>query len=51
MRAEEEYMKWCDGYSPSTEERKAYITGFNRAVELMENFLKEKQNETSKRIS
>jgi hypothetical protein len=51
MKALEEYMKWCDGYSPSTEQRKAYITGFNRAVELIELFLKEKQNETNKCIS
>ena len=50
MKALEEYMKWCGGYSPSTEERKAYITGFNRAVALMELFLKEKQDE-AKRIS
>ena len=45
MKAIEEYMKWCGGYSPSQAEREAYVTGFNRAVELMEKFLKEKENE------
>lgn len=45
MRALEEYIKWCDGYSPTPEKRKAYTTGFNRAIELMEIFLKEKQDE------
>ena len=45
MKALEEYLKWCDGYSESPEKRKAYTTGFNRAIELMEKLLKEKQNE------
>ena len=40
MRAEQEYMKWCGGYSMSAEERKAYVAGFKRAVELAEEILK-----------
>jgi hypothetical protein len=51
MRAEQEYIEWCAGYLPSVSEEKAYITGFNRAIELMELFLKEKENETSDSIS
>lgn len=51
MKALEEYMKWCDGYSPSQEVRESYVTGFNRAVELMEQFLKDKQNEAINSIS
>jgi hypothetical protein len=46
MKALEEYMKWCGGYSPSTEERESYVRGFNRAVELMEEFLREKEDES-----
>lgn len=50
MRAKEEYEKWCALERPhenrfSHEQQKAYITGFNRAVQLMETFLKEKQDE------
>ena len=51
MRAKNEYDKWCalerlheSRFSPEQEE--AYITGFNRAVQLMEQFLKEKENES-----
>ena len=59
MRAKTEYEKWCalenmDGVSRpyyGVTQEKAYITGFNRAIALIENFLKEKQNETSKCIS
>jgi hypothetical protein len=54
MKAKEEYIKWCyegcGGYHPSAEGEKAYITGFYRAIELMEQFLREKQDE-SKRVS
>lgn len=46
MRAEQEYYAWCVIGSKSDKEKIAYITGFNRAVELMELHLKEKQNET-----
>jgi hypothetical protein len=53
MRAKEEYEKWCyegcGGYLPSEEGRKSYTTGFNRAIELMEDLmresLKDKENE------
>ena len=51
MRAKIEYDKWCalerlheSRFSP--EQEKAYITGFNRAIALMEKFLKEKEDET-----
>jgi hypothetical protein len=53
MRAKEEYDKWCAlenvgqisrPYYGNTQE-KAYTTGFNQAVQLMEKLLKEKQNE------
>ena len=51
MRARQEYKKWCalerqwedSRFSP--EQERAYITGFSRAIELMELYLKEKQNE------
>ena len=51
MRAKTEYEKWCALERPHEnrfghEQEKAYITGFNRAIMLMEQFLKEKQNET-----
>jgi hypothetical protein len=51
MRAEQEYIEWCAGYLPNASEEKAYITGFNRAIELMELFLKEKNDETNDSIS
>jgi hypothetical protein len=45
MRAKEEYEKWCyegcGGYLPSEEGRKSYTTGFNRAIELMEELMRE----------
>ena len=45
MRAKEEYEKWCyegsGGYLPSEEGCKSYTTGFNRAIELMENLMRE----------
>ena len=52
MRAKREYEMWCalerqyekSRFSP--EQERAYITGFNRAIALMEQFLKEKENET-----
>jgi len=51
MRAKIEYDKWCALERPhenrfGSEQQKAYTTGFNRAVELMELFLKEQQNES-----
>ena len=46
MKALEEFNKWRATVLPSsTSEERAYTTGFNRAVELMEQFLKEKQIE------
>jgi hypothetical protein len=51
MRAQEEYIEWCGGYLPSASEEKAYTTGFNRAVELMELYLKERINENDADIS
>jgi len=55
MRAKDEYEKWCyegcGGYLPSEEGRKSYTTGFNRAIELMETFLKEKEYETISEIT
>jgi hypothetical protein len=53
MRAEQEFNSWIEGEKFVSSEgglEEAYITGFNRAIELMEQFLKEKQDET-KRIS
>ena len=57
MRATEEYRKWCalerqweeSRFSPQQE--KAYVTGFNRAIALMETLLKERQHETITSIS
>ena len=56
MRAMEEYSKWCalerqweeSRFSPQQE--KAYVTGFNRAIALMETLLKERQHETGIRF-
>ena len=51
MRAKEEYEKWCALERMWEESRfglvqeKAYITGFNKAIELMEKFLKDRKNE------
>ena len=45
MRSKEEYEKWCyegcGGYLHSAEGRKSYTTGFNRAIELMEELMRE----------
>jgi hypothetical protein len=57
MRAKAEYQKWCALERAWEESRfgvmeeKAYTTGFNRAIQLMEKFLKEKQNETISEIT
>ena len=54
MRAKIEYDKWCALERQWEDSRfglvqeKAYITGFNRAIALMEQFLKEKENESKK---
>lgn len=49
MKAKEEFIKWRATVLPSIiSEERAYITGFNRAVELMELFLKEKQDEAER---
>jgi hypothetical protein len=51
MRAKAEYEKWCALERAWEESRfgvmqeKAYTTGFNRAIQLMEAFLKEKEYE------
>ena len=51
MRAKIEYGKWCALERAWEESRfgvmqeKAYVTGFNRAIQLMEKFLKEKEYE------
>ena len=51
MRAKTEYDKWCALERAWEESRfgvmqeKAYTTGFNRAIQLMEQFLKDKQSE------
>jgi len=51
MRAKTEYEKWCALERAWEESRfgvmqeKAYINGFNRAIQLMETFLKEKEYE------
>lgn len=51
MRAKEEYQKWhsADDEEESAFSRtreQAYITGFNRAVELMSKLIKENLNES-----
>ena len=48
MRAKKEFEDWIASEKFVTSEgglEEAYITGFNRAVELMEQFLKDKQSE------
>jgi hypothetical protein len=51
MRAKAEYDKWCALERAWEESRfgvmqeKAYTTGFNRAIQLMETLLKEKEYE------
>jgi predicted HTH domain antitoxin len=54
MRAKEEYKIWLYKekiISADTMVELAYTTGFSRAIELMELFLKEKQNENNANIS
>ena len=57
MRAKIEYEKWCALERAWEESRfgvmqeKAYTTGFNRAIQLMEIFLKEKQHENITKIT
>ena len=49
MRAEKEFKNWIESEKFITAEGGlgvAYITGFNRAIALMEQFLKEKHHET-----
>ena len=48
MRANEEFQIWLYKEKIITAEgglEEAYTTGFNRAIELMEEFLKEKKDE------
>jgi hypothetical protein len=48
MRAKKEFEEWIEGEKFVTSEgglEEAYITGFNRAIVLMEEFLKDKQSE------
>lgn len=48
MRAKKEFEDWIASEKFVTSEgglEEAYITGFNRAIELMEKFLKDKQDE------
>jgi len=49
MRARKEFNDWIEGEKFVTSEgglEEAYTTGFNRAVELMELFLKENHDES-----
>jgi len=48
MRASKEFEDWIEGEKFVSSEgglEEAYTTGFNRAIALMEEFLKEKENE------
>jgi hypothetical protein len=48
MRAKKEFEDWIASEKFVTSDgglEEAYITGFNRAIALMEEFLKEKQSE------
>lgn len=48
MRALQEFSNWIKGEKFITAEdglEEAYTTGFNRAIQLMEQFLKDKQSE------
>ena len=48
MRAKKEFEDWIASEKFVTSEgglEEAYITGFNRAIALMEEFLKDKQDE------
>ena len=57
MRAKIEYGKWCALERAWEESRfgvmqeKAYVTGFNRAIQLMETFLREKEYENITKIT
>jgi hypothetical protein len=54
MRALQEFNSWIRGEKFVTAEgglEEAYTTGFNRAIQLMETFLEEKQNETISEIT
>jgi predicted transcriptional regulator len=57
MRAKAEYDKWCALERAWEESRfgvmqeKAYVTGFNRAIQLMEKFLREKEYENITKIT
>ena len=48
MRAKEEFKDWIESEKFVTSDgglEEAYTTGFNRAIELMEQFLKDKESE------
>jgi hypothetical protein len=48
MRAKTEFENWIESEKFVSAEgglEEAYTTGFNRAIELMEKFLKDKQSE------
>jgi hypothetical protein len=51
MRAKTEYDKWCalerawEDSRFGVMQEKAYVTGFNRAIQLIEEFLKDKESE------
>jgi hypothetical protein len=48
MRAKTEFENWIESEKFVSSEgglEEAYTTGFNRAIELMEEFLKDKQSE------
>lgn len=51
MRAKSEYNKWCalerqwEESRFGTMQEKAYTTGFNRAIQLVEIYLEKKRNE------
>ena len=57
MRAKVEYEKWCALERAWEESRfgvmeeKAYTTGFNRAIQLMEKLLKKEEYETISEIT
>jgi hypothetical protein len=57
MRAKAEYQKWCALERAWEESRfgvmeeKAYTTGFNRAIQLMEKLLKEEEYENISKIT
>ena len=54
MRALQEFNSWIRGEKFVTAEgglEEAYTTGFNRAIQLMETFLEEKQNENISEIT